>query len=314
MLTSKEINSWQQQGFILKKNLLYRKDIDESVRFVKTMYSTKREDNYDFGSNGLLEFPTFSVLDKITLNERIISSVKKLLNCKDIVLSQADSWIKYGSNNFTKDSNNDQRMHMDYGNHMFTHVAEWDHPEAVSMIIYFSDIEVTGGGTAAVAREGDDDELYKMPYINMPGQNTNPFINDKSKAEEYFKTNNKELFEFREKLYDREIILTPKIGDILFYRLDLWHRGTPVNENQQRIVMNLVFKKRECYWINNWNPGVTKKMYYGKLEDLFTNLKPSQRSALGFPNTTEPYWTKTNISLIKDRYPKFNIQPYLCKL
>ena len=35
-------------------------------------------------------------------------------------------------------------------------------------------------------KKDPNDELYKMPYINMPGQNKYKFYNDKKHAEDYF--------------------------------------------------------------------------------------------------------------------------------
>ena len=104
------------------------------------------------------------------------------------------------------------------------------------------------------------------------------------------------------------------MGDILFYRLDLWHRGTPVKKGEVRFVVNLLWKKKECFWINCWNPGWTKKMYYGYLEDLFTNMSPLQRSVLGVPLPGDSYWDIDKINLLKIRYPGINIEPYLIKL
>ena len=62
--------------------------------------------------------------------------------------------------------------------------------------------------------------------------------------------------------------------------------------------MNLLWKKKECTWINTWNPGWTKKMYYGNVEDLFTNLTPLQRSLLGVPMPGDKYWTIQKIELL----------------
>ena len=79
-------------------------------------------------------------------------------------------------------------------------------------------------------------------------------------------------------------------------------------------MMNLIWKKKECYWINTWNSAWTKKMYYGYLENLITKMSTKQRSLLGIPKPGDKYWTKENISLLKKRYPKMNLIPYLSKL
>ena len=66
-----------------------------------------------------------------------------------------------------------------------------------------------------------------------------------------------------------------------------------------RNVVNLLFKKKECYWINTWNSGFTKKMYYGVIENFFIQMTPEQRSILGIPKPGDKYWTKQNYYPIK---------------
>jgi len=200
---------------------------------------------------------------------------------------------------------------MDYGNNTFLHPSEWENPEAVAMILYLSDIKETLGGTSCVPRNEDTIKLYQPPYINMPGINNLPFINDKNSAETYFENNNPEIYNFRKKLYENEVILKPDFGDILFYRLDLWHRGTPVKKGKVRFVINLLYKKKEAYWINIWNPGWTKKMYYGEIEKLIISLTPEQRAVLGIPKPGDKYWTLKKIQQFELRYPKIDIEPYL---
>ena len=78
--------------------------------------------------------------------------------------------------------------------------------------------------------------------------------------------------------------------------------------------MNLAYKKKECFWINQWNPGWTKKMYYGKIEKIFKNLTPRQRELLGIPKPGDKYWNKENIKMLEYRYPGINTTPYISKL
>lgn len=308
------IKQWNNEGYFLGQNIINHQLILESNKLLNKMYDNGLLNVKDFGSNGKLEFPSNTILDKITLNENIIHIVQKLLNTDDILLSQADTWGKKGTDDYSEQSNNDQRMHMDYGNNSFLHPSPWNDPECVSMIIYLSDTNDTFGGTSIVPRKGENDELYQTPYKNMPGIANNPFFNDKNNSENYFQSNDKEIYDFRQKLYLNEIILKPNIGDILFYRLDTWHRGTPVKNNKVRFVMNLLWKKKECYWINCWNPGWTKNMYYGYLEELITNMSPLQRSVLGIPKPGDKYWNMHKIYFLKIRYPKIDIQPYVDNL
>ena len=108
----------------------------------------------------------------------------------------------------------------------------------------------------------------------------------------------------------RQVEANGKKGDILFYRYDVWHRGTSVIPGKSRYVMNLLFKKKECYWINCWNPGFTKWMYYGFIEKLITEMSPEQRSVIGIPKPGNRYWNESKIHNLKARYPNININPY----
>jgi len=57
-------------------------------------------------------------------------------------------------------------MQMDYGNNCYG-VPLPDEPlQAVAMFVYYSDTEITGGGTAMVPRRGERDSVYQWPYEN----------------------------------------------------------------------------------------------------------------------------------------------------
>lgn len=310
-LSHEQHKQWENQGFTIIEDLIESELINNSLIYLQELYQTNKIHCQDFGSQGRLEFPCISILDKISIHNRIICCVQELLKTNDILLTQADTWGKEGISTSNPNSNNDQRMHMDYGNNSFLHPTKWENPEAVSIIIYLSDILETGGGTSVVPRNIKTEDLYNIPYLKMPGIHNYKFNNDRQYAEEYFQQDHPEVFEFRQKLYQHEIIPQPKKGDILFYRLDLWHRGTPVKDGQVRFVMNLVFKKKECFWINQWNPGWTKKMYYGELEKLFIEMSPNQRRVLGVPPPGDTYWNFERLDCLKERYPGINILPYI---
>ena len=337
----KEKKEWKNKGYTIIRGALDNTLIKECKKCIENKYNFNTPPQADFGSiNGEFEFPSNTIFDKLTLNNnllnavsylldtkdilltqfrqylKLIHSVKQLLNTDEILLTQSVAWAKYyvKKQNKLSSSNHDQRIHMDYGNHSFLHVSDWDKPEVVAIIIYLSDTELTGGGTAVVPKNSITRDLYEMPYINMPGQHNYIFNNDKETAETYFLKNYPEVYKFRNKLYQNEIVVNAKPGDILFYRLDLWHRGTPVKPNNIRHVVNLAFKKKECYWINNWNKSFTKGMYYGKIEKLICSLTPRQCSVIGIPPVGDPIWNEKRLKNIKARYPNFNIKPYLSKL
>ena len=54
-------------------------------------------------------------------------------------ISFSDGWCKAGHLDFGAQQNNDQRFHMDYGNHTFLHPMPWNEPENVAAIVYLAD-------------------------------------------------------------------------------------------------------------------------------------------------------------------------------
>tara|TARA_R110002050_G_scaffold266998_2_gene408445 strand:- start:505 stop:858 length:354 start_codon:yes stop_codon:yes gene_type:complete len=110
----------------------------------------------------------------------------------------------------------------------------------------------------------------------MPGQAGKTFHNNKEAAEEHLREHHPEVAKFREQLYAREIKPKPKAGDILLYRHDIWHRGTPLNPGQLRRVINIAYKKKECTWIYQWERAFSYSNYYGRVEKVFIRLTPKQ--------------------------------------
>tara|TARA_Y100000813_G_scaffold182376_1_gene152054 strand:- start:137 stop:1045 length:909 start_codon:yes stop_codon:yes gene_type:complete len=300
MLSKKEIDQWKTAGFIVKKQLL---NVTDCIHDLKIIYpENDTEPILDFGSGGKTEFPCkFESLNKITFDIKLISCVKQLLETNDILLAQSVAWAKYGVPPKNVQSNCEQRIHMDYGNNMWSHPPKWNNPNAVAAIIYYSNTEKTGGATALVERKGDNDEVYSYPYIHMPGIAGKPFYNSKDAAELSVKGKTKHI---RNQCYTREKKPNFNIGDVLFYRLDLWHRGTPVHNGMVRYVHNLLWKKKEATDINIWNQGWTRNMYYGWLEDFISTLNQEQRDTLGFPRLSDmPTYLR---NAIYARYPKLS--------
>ena len=105
----------------------------------------------------------------------------------------------------------------------FLKILKRDDPLSVAMIVYYSDSDITEGGTRVVPREGDDDIAYQHPYSEkISGLGKFPWINDKTDCEKFFENEFPEIFEFRKKLYEREIGVQFKPGTVLFYRHDIW--------------------------------------------------------------------------------------------
>jgi hypothetical protein len=77
-----------------------------------------------------------------------------------------------------------------------------------------------------------------------------------------------------------------------------------VNPGHIRHTHNLVYKKRHCDWIHNWNNGLARSMYESNqiVEKLIATATMKQRYLLGFPTVNDLYWTRSLWEAVKRRY------------
>jgi ectoine hydroxylase-related dioxygenase (phytanoyl-CoA dioxygenase family) len=319
MLSTDQIHAWRHQGAFVMQ--LPDAVIQPSLDWLNSHFTLKQVDpaHLDFGSaDKKFEFPTnVEALDNLVLNEQLITAVQQLLQTPDIRLLQADLWPKVGvaTDDHDAQSNTDQRIHMDYGNNTLLH-PDWHQPEAVAAIIYYDDSDVTSGGTAFVPRQGDTDPVYQPPFIHMPGQAGKPFFNDRRSVEQWFKENDPHAYALRSTLYEREVRVDFKPGTILFYRHDIWHRGTPLTPHKLRRVHNLGWRRADARGWTNWNEGWARQSYYGNVESIIGRSTPLQRSLLDFPLPGDSYWTTQRIANVEARFGfyGFDGQPYRAAL
>lgn len=260
----------------------------------------------DFGSGGAAIFPSTPALNEISLHPTILKAVREIIG-DDIRLRQSVPWAKYGLPSSGKSFNNDQRIHMDYGNNQWG-VPVYGKPQAVAAIVYYSDTRKTGGATAIVPRLGQDDPTYQWAALtNMPGIDGIPFANDREHAETHFEGG---VVDIRQQCYAREIMPVFEPGDVLLYGLNTWHRGTPVLHGQVRYTHNLMWSTPSSD-VQQWNRGFLQKMYYGDFEKFISGLETHQLQTLGSDNSK--WCSGLFVSGIKARYKwtGFNCMEYV---
>lgn len=313
---------WREEGFCLVDGLFTKEQVADLRAAIITDMGTVR--SADFGG---IQFPAGPrQLATVALDERLLDISMQLLGTDRVELSQAEAWAKLGtpkpSAGYKVFDNYDQRLHMDFPNHTMMHPPTWYNPEAVAMIIYLDDHKQTGGMTAVRPRLGADDPAYKYPYINMPGVANWPYINDRASAEEYIKIYDKPAAEFREQIYKELKYAAFKPGTVLFYRHDIWHRGTPLNNDAERVVVNLVYKKPGLPWFCHWSKAFARNLYDwtddptttapapAKFAQLIPQLSIKQRAALGFPLPDEYVLNEQMLVALQARYPDINLDDY----
>ena len=321
-LTPHQIAQWRTEGYTFVSALLPEDLFSELERAARSRFPAADSEEVkkiaDFGSSGQLNFPSqVESLNKVTLHESILDGISDLLDTRveDLRLTQSDLWPKYGRlEKVNIQDNSDQRIHVDYPNHTLAHPAPWQKPEAVELIVYLSHVGDTGGSTAVVPREGPEDPAYRWPIVDSPGIGNLRYINDKEAAETYFAEQRPELASWRQLLYEREKLTYFKPGDVLFYRHDTWHRGTPMQPRSLRLVHNITYRKAACEWISTLHIGWAWKAYRDNkfLEKLIAQSSLQQRAVLGFPQPGSDYWCEETINAIDARYGMFgmDMNPY----
>jgi len=326
VLTPSQVASWRDHGFAFVEGLFEPQLIaalrDDAAQRFPAPDTPEAARVTDFGSRGQLNFPSRSTaFNSVTLHERLLASIAQLLGSAvtDIRLTQSDLWPKYGRLPSTPTGadrldNDDQRIHVDYPNHTLAHPTPWDRPEAVEVIVYLDHVEDCGGATAIVPRTDADDPAYRWPIVDTPGIGDLDYVNDRVQAEAYFAVERPELVGWRQQLYARERRVWYRPGDVLLYRHDTWHRGTPLITGRRRLVHNITYRKAASEWISTLHVGWAWSAYARDkfIERLIARASLSQRAVLGFPQPESAYWCRETIAAIEARYGVFGMDmaPY----
>lgn len=328
VLSGLQVAQWRRSGYLLvdglfPDHLIAQLRADAQAEFPEPG-STEARALTDFGSEGAFVFPSTSVaFNAVTLHPNLLAALAQLLDTSvsNLRLTQSDLWPKYGpeANALPGESdasnNQDQRIHVDYPNHMLAHPTPWDRPEAVEAILYLSDFAEAGGPTAVVPRQGEDDPCYPWPIVDTPGIGALDYVNDKTAAEAYMAEQRPEVVAFRDSLYARERYTRYRSGTLLLYRHDTWHRGTPLVPGAIRLAQNLSFRRAECEWISTLHVGWAWQLYARDktLAKLLATASLDQRAVLGFPQPGSSYWCPKTIEAVKARYGMWGMDmtPYV---
>ena len=126
-------------------------------------------------------------------------------------------------------------------------------------------------------------------------------------------------------------------GTALLYRMDTFHRGTPLRPGARRLTHHLVVKQAAAEWMgrhvhNTSNPfpvmcgrfrhllfsscravRIDSNNFVGGLcsrPEFVAKLSAWQRKALGIPLPSDPYWNAETVALLQQRYPALDASEY----
>jgi hypothetical protein len=205
--------------------------------------------------------------------------MKRLLGTPDVRLYQAATWAKYAG-----DADYEQALHCDR-NHSLSPLpmrAPYWHVEG---FLFLSDID-QGCGPTHIA---DLEHTAGRDVESRPTRDEDP------------------------DLYRAEQAATGPRGSMLFYRPDVFHRGTGMTrKGASRFLYNISYKPagNDLVHFNTMQPRVGSPEFAA----FVSSLDRQQLAAIGFPPPGDPMWDDEHIDAAQRRYPDMDLAPWRAAL
>eukprot|EP01051_Picozoa_sp_SAG22_P010216 SAG22_NODE_905_length_6570_cov_9.540411_3_plen_402_part_00 len=336
LLTSAQVADFVSDGFIAVDNLWPGPLVARAAAEAAQYFPDKSEDpDGDYGGTGrlaqvdargepwgrrvhasnmrwaALPFPDISsggggwetapelALNQISVHERALSAVAQLLGTveEDLRLSQSVVRPRYGN----AANGGNQGMHVDYRNNSLVVPPRQPGPDAVACLLYYSSFEAAGAPThVAKAHAGEltggGGGGTETPGARRPGGHPHTREVDS---------------EIAARLYAEERPVRYRVGTAILYRLDAWHRATPVRSGAFRLNHHLIWRHEHAEWMSwqGWAQPLSSVP-----PRYMVKLSPAQRSVVGFPLPGDRYWEPDTVAAVAQRYPGMDMQPYSEKL
>ncbi len=225
-----------------------------------------------------IEFPfAGDALNDIATHPELISLVERVLEERDVLLSQAAIWAKYaGTGDF------DQGMHLDYQGNSLVVPRDDGAFRQVNMILYYTDVTEEMGPTCVVSKQ----HTKRLPLWPT------------------FRTRKKDP-----QIYKHEMPVIVSAGALLIFGMTTFHRASTMTAD-----FGVRFSQHLVYRAAKYNfQGYHHWAHFGERAELGSFIErttPRQREVLGFPPTGHEYWNKETLAAVALRYPKMDMTPY----
>ena len=257
-----------------------------------------------------INFPSLHApaTNEVTLHERCWKVVEQLLGTDDLRLAESIVISKYGANgqetpwHESGDAGitGDQQLHQDYSSDTLLIPPPIDPArgrfcEGVQCLLYYTDTDPHNGGpTMGVWDDGPIPESeWQRDYKTLR--------TIRGDEPEPLKTNISRGAAVRPDLYARERPLRCRRGTAVFYRYELWHRGSAMKPGGLRIMHSFAFRRADCPWLGGVAAGYGLEVSRMP-RSWVAGLTVAQRNLLGFPQVGDPYWTADTINGVAEHY------------
>ena len=321
ILNDKQVDQFINDGFVVLKNLWPQELIEKAK--VEAMDIVKPFDvSNPRAFNKAIDFPfpefrenKIKSLNYMSIHPRVLSICSQLLSCDimDLRLSQSHIIGKLGKV-FNRPGHKthgqlmgDQDIHVDYGNNTLVVPPKVNGPEAVAILCYYSDVEECGGAThfaKALPGELTTSTIFNPPNFVFDLDNEVTNGDDNSDEDNVYKPRSKENIN---RLLNEEKPVYYSPGTCVVYRMDSWHRGTPVLLNKFRHTHHHVIRKKDSIH-HQWQSFAPKMALMPRR--FLETLSVEQRTAITFPEPGHSYWTPETLHAVGKRYPNMDMTPY----
>ena len=203
-LTSEQVQRWKGTGALVLDGLFPDTLVRVAREQASARYPKPRDAPPDYqrpygqALTRHIRFPmetaVLGALNDVTVHERLLSAASQLLGTTNIRITQSNILPKYGE---TNQAAGDQHLHHDYGANQFL-APPLLSPEAVIVIVYYSDSRQVEGPTTFV-RESSAQDFERSAFKDTPsGGTASP------------------------RVYSRERAVDFRPGTCLLFRVDTW--------------------------------------------------------------------------------------------
>jgi hypothetical protein len=312
VLSESQIRRFMHDGFVVVTGLWPTDTIDQATTEARELHPADQTGQQNLSAmpwTQRREHAPDAILNHMTIHPRALAAVAQLMDTAllDIRLSQSHVIAKFGTPMHPDDPEDerimgDQDIHVDYGNNTLMVPAHTATPDAVACLCYYSDVDESGGATHFARALPGELTTYKSDQFNPPN-----FVLGTKNGSASSDTGPRSAENIK-RCYDEERPVHYKPGTCILYRLDAWHRGTPVALGKVRHTHHHVWRHKSAEWIN-WQ-SLAPRMAAMPTRFL-SELSVVQRTVLGFAAPGNSYWTAETIDSVSQRYPGMDMTPYI---
>ncbi len=289
-----DVLEWRREGVVQLPNFFIQQEIEPVVEDFWRVFPDRkgagepmiRKKPGQVGAFNDAQFRNFEnipfdcspALNLLGVHPALIRLAKSALDTDRVHLYQNQAWAK-----FTGEADFDQPFHCDFGNHTLTVPSCDEHLNAITFLIYITDVTEAHGPTHYVSKT--DARKAGVPIATFSGD-----------------------LAHQDKLKPFEQSAAAPAGSLFAYGIDVYHRGTNLTIPEGfRFAVTSCFKKagNDSIGYMAWPFHQTKPWY-----KIFNHGTPEQLSCFGVPAPGDTFWTEQTVNLAQLRYPEWDMGLY----